>query len=319
MDAAGQEYGLNALIGASPSIQDVRAQLARAAENADSAILLVGEHGTGKHLAARLVHFNSPRRLRPLVEVTCAGAAESRLAGVLFGQERGAFPDAREQTQGALKRADGGTVLIDEIDALSPALQAKLRALLQTRTFTRAGGQDVFRTDIRLVGATASPLEAAVGAGRFRADLYQSLGSAIVHLPPLRERGGDIALLANHFVGHFNGELRRTVQGLTDEALALLVSHPWPGNVRELRNAIERAMLVVEGRWIRPVDLAVVSTHGGSLFRLPADGVRLEEVERQLLVQALERAHGNQTHAGRLLGLKRDQIRYRMEKFGLPM
>jgi two-component system, NtrC family, response regulator AtoC len=136
-------------------------------------------------------------------------------------------------------------------------------------------------------------------------------------LPPLRDRSGDIALLAHHYVGQLNRELRRNVRGFTDEALMMLATYTWPGNVRELRNAIERAMLVVEGDRIRPVDLAMISTHGTSLFRLPPDGVALEQVERQLLVQALERVRGNQTQAGRLLGLKRDQIRYRMTKFGL--
>jgi transcriptional regulator with PAS, ATPase and Fis domain len=240
------------------------------------------------------------------------------LESELFGHERGAFTDARQQKRGLFETADGGTVFLDEIGEMTPGLQAKLLRFLEEKTFKRVGGLADIRVDVRVIAATNRSLEEEVAAGRFREDLFYRLQVMPVTLPPLRQRRGDIPLLVEHYIARYNGEFRKRVRGITPAAAALLEQYGWPGNVRELRNAIERAMLLVERDRLTPEDFGTLSHVGNpAVFRLPADGVVLEDVERQLLVQALERSQGNQTHAGHLLGINRDQVRYRIEKFGL--
>jgi transcriptional regulator with PAS, ATPase and Fis domain len=210
-------------------------------------------------------------------------------------------------------------VFLDEIGEMMPGLQAKLLRFLEEKTFKRVGGLADIRVDVRVIAATHRDLEQEVKAGKFREDLFYRLQVMPIALPPLRERHGDIPLLVNYYIDRYNREFRKRVRGVTPDALSLIEQHRWPGNVRELRNAIERAMLLIDREWVLPEDFAMVSrSPSSSPFRLPPEGVSLEEVERQLVVQALERAGGNQTHAGQLLGINRDQIRYRIEKFGLP-
>jgi DNA-binding NtrC family response regulator len=317
----GREYGFNAIIGgASPAMLAVKAMLARVASSPASTVLLSGETGTGKDLAAKAIHYNSDRATKPFVNITCSALPEQLLESELFGHERGAFTDARQQKRGLFEAADGGTVFLDEMGEMTPGLQAKLLRFLEEKTFKRVGGLQDIRVDVRVIAATNRDLQAEVEAGRFREDLFYRLQVMPIHLPPLRERVGDIPLLANYFVDRYNTEFRKRVCGLTPEAMAVLEQHRWPGNIRELRNVIERAMLLLEGDWITPGDLATIARdESPSLFRLPAAGLNLEDVERQLVVQALERAGGNQTQAGHLLGINRDQVRYRIEKFGLPV
>jgi two-component system, NtrC family, response regulator AtoC len=252
------------------------------------------------------------------VNITCSALPEQLLESELFGHERGAFTDARQQKRGLFETADGGTVFLDEIGEMTLALQSKLLRFLEEKTFKRVGGLSDVRVDVRVVAATNRDLEAEVESERFREDLYYRLQVMPILLPPLRGRRADIQLLVQFYIARYNAEFRKRVRGVTPEATALLESYRWPGNVRELRNAIERAMLLIDREWLTAEDFQsltrVALTNG---FRLPADGVVLEEIERQLLVQALDRAQGNQTHAGHLLGLNRDQVRYRIEKFGL--
>jgi transcriptional regulator with PAS, ATPase and Fis domain len=198
-------------------------------------------------------------------------------------------------------------------------LQSKLLRFLEEKTFKRVGGLSDVRVDVRVIAASNRYLEQEVKAGKFREDLFYRLHVMPVTLPPLRERQGDVPLLAQYYIDRFNGEFRKKVRGLSEEAATLLQRARWPGNIRELRNAIERAMLLVDSEWLTPHDFPTLTRAGGtnSVFRLPPDGVNLEEVERNLLVQALERARWNQTHAGQLLRINRDQVRYRIEKFGL--
>jgi DNA-binding NtrC family response regulator len=316
----GREYGFDAVIGASPAMLAAKSLMMRVANSPASTVLLTGETGTGKDLAAKVIHYNSDRAGKPFVNITCSAVPESLLESELFGHERGAFTDARQQKRGLFETAAGGTVFLDEIGEMTPGLQAKLLRFLEDKTFKRVGGLQDINVDVRVVAATNRNLESEVEAGKFRADLFYRLHVMPIVLPPLRERAGDIPLLANYYIDRYNREFRKRVRGLTPEAMALLEQHRWPGNIRELRNVIERAMLLLEDEWIRPDDVAalvrpVLAAH----FRLPAEGVVLEDVERQLLVQALERAGGNQTHAGHLLGINRDQVRYRIEKFGLPL
>jgi len=313
-----REYGFDAIIGASPAMVAAKSLLERIAASPATTVLLTGETGTGKDLAAKAIHYNSERASKPFVNITCSALPEQLLESELFGHERGAFTDARQQKRGLLETADGGTVFLDEIGEMTPGLQAKLLRFLEERTFKRVGGLNDIRVDVRVVAATNRDLEEEVKAGKFREDLFYRLQVMPVRLPPLRERVGDIRLLVAHYVDRYNREFRKRVRGLQPAAQALLDQYRWPGNVRELRNAIERAMLLADNGLLGVEDFATLSrTTTTSIFRLPPEGVDLEMVERQLVIQALQRAGGNQTHAGHLLGINRDQVRYRIEKFGL--
>ena len=315
----GREYGFDAIIGASPAIVQAKALMARVAASPASTVLLTGETGTGKDLAAKAIHYNSTRAPRPFVNITASALPEQLLESELFGHERGAFTDARQQKRGLVEIADGGTVFLDEIGEMTAGLQSKLLRFLEDKTFKRVGGLADIRVDVRVIAATNRNLEAEVQAGKFREDLFYRLQVMPITLPPLRERDGDISLLVNYYIDRYNREFRKRVRGATPEAMVQLQRYRWPGNIRELRNAIERAMLLMDRDWLEPNDFVTLTRGAGSAlqFQLPASGVVLEEVERQLLVQALERARGNQTHAGHLLGINRDQVRYRIEKFGL--
>ena len=315
----GREYSFDAIIGASPAMVQAKRLMARVASSPASTVLLTGETGTGKDLAAKVIHYNSERAARPFVNITASALPEQLLESELFGHERGAFTDARQQKRGLVEIGDGGTVFLDEIGEMTPGLQAKLLRFLEEKTFKRVGGLADIRVDVRVVAATNRHLEDEVKAGKFRDDLFYRLQVMPIALPPLRDRTGDIPLLVSYYIDRYNREFRKRVRGASAEAMALLERYGWPGNIRELRNAIERAMLLMDREWLEPHDFATLArpASGPLLFQLPPAGVVLEDVERQLLVQALERARGNQTHAGQLLGINRDQVRYRIEKFGL--
>jgi two-component system, NtrC family, response regulator AtoC len=311
-----REFSFERIVGASPSMVAVKELMKRVALSPASTVLLTGETGTGKDLAAKAIHYNSDRAARPFVNITCSALPEQLLESELFGHERGAFTDARQQKRGLLETADGGTVFLDEIGEMTPALQAKLLRFLEERTFKRVGGLQDIKVDVRVIAATHRDLEQAVKEGKFREDLFYRLQVMPIVLPPLRDRRGDLRTLASYYIDLFNREFKKRVRGLTPEALQALEGYRWPGNVRELRNSIERAMLLIDREWLEPGDF---SPRGGTpaQFELPPEGVNLEAVERELVVQALERAGGNQTQAAQLLGLNRDQVRYRIEKFGL--
>jgi len=313
-----RDYGFDAIIGSSSAMVDAKSLLERIAASPATTVLLTGETGTGKDLAAKAIHFNSERASKPFVNITCSALPEQLLESELFGHERGAFTDARQQKRGLLETADGGTVFLDEIGEMTPGLQAKLLRFLEDRTFKRVGGLNDIRVDVRVIAATNRSLDDEVRAGRFREDLFYRLQVMPVRLPPLRERVGDIRLLVAHYIDRYNREFRKRVRGLQPGAQAMLDQYRWPGNVRELRNAIERAMLLADHGLLGAEDFATLSKAATpATFRLPPEGVDLETVERQLVIQALQRAGGNQTQAGHLLGINRDQVRYRIEKFGL--
>jgi len=313
-----RDYGFDAIIGSSSAMVEAKSLLERIAASPATTVLLTGETGTGKDLAAKAIHFNSERSSKPFVNITCSALPEQLLESELFGHERGAFTDARQQKRGLLETADGGTVFLDEIGEMTPGLQAKLLRFLEDRTFKRVGGLNDIRVDVRVIAATNRSLDDEVRAGRFREDLFYRLQVMPVRLPPLRERVGDIRLLVAHYIDRYNREFRKRVRGLQPGAQAMLDQYRWPGNVRELRNAIERAMLLADNGLLGAEDFATLSKAATpATFRLPPEGVDLETVERQLVIQALQRAGGNQTQAGHLLGINRDQVRYRIEKFGL--
>ena len=307
------------LVGSSPVMRGVKALLAKVAALPVSTVLLIGESGTGKDLIAKTIHFNSPRSARPFQNVTCSALAETLLESELFGHERGAFTDAKQQKKGLLELAQGGTVYLDEIGETTPVLQVKLLRFLEEKAFKRVGGASDIRVEVRVIAATNRDLKKAMREGSFRPDLYYRLSTILVRMPPLRERREDIRLLAETFLQSFASAFGKNVRGLSDRSLAHLESYDWPGNVRELKNVIERAVLLCEGDLLRRHDFLDFDEESPAsrAFALPAAGLDMERLERDLLDQALERTGGNQTRAGQLLRLSRDQIRYRIEKYGI--
>ncbi len=314
-----EPYGLARIVGESPPMISLKALLQRVAASPASTVLLTGESGTGKDLAAKVIHYNSDRASKPFMNITCSALPETLLESELFGHERGAFTDARQQKTGLLESADGGTVFLDEIGEMVPALQAKLLRFLEEKAFKRVGGAADIHVDVRVIAATNRDLEDAVKVGKFREDLYYRLNVMQIPLPPLREHPSDIPLLVNYYIDQFNREFRKQVRGVNDAGVELLRGYRWPGNIRELRNAVERAMLLADGPWLGPehFPMSVSRRISGGVMELPDEGVSLEAMERALVLQALNRTGWNQTKAAALLGLNRDQIRYRVEKFGL--
>ena len=314
-----EPYAIDRIVGDSAPMTALKTLLQRVASSPASTVLLRGESGTGKDLAAKTIHYNSERGPKPFMNITCSALPDALLESELFGHERGAFTDARQQKIGLLESAEGGTVFLDEIGEMVPALQAKLLRFLEEKTFKRVGGSADVRVDVRVIAATNRDLEDAVKQGRFRDDLYYRLNVMQITMPPLREHPSDVPLLVSYYIEVFNREFRKQVRGVTPDAMDVLKAYRWPGNIRELRNAIERAMLLTDGDWLTPEMLPVATSRSSTAqtMELPEDGVNLEILERELVVQALRRTGGNQTKAATLLGLNRDQIRYRIEKFGL--
>jgi transcriptional regulator with PAS, ATPase and Fis domain len=291
------------------------------ARSPSSTVLITGESGTGKDLAARIIHRRSERRGGPFLNVTCSALTAPLLESELFGHERGAFTDAKERRKGLLEQAHTGTVFLDEIGEMSPDMQSKLLRFLEEKTFRRVGGLTDIRADVRVIAATNADLQRAVAEGAFREDLYYRLAVLTVKMPPLRERGGDMERLAAYFIQRFNREFHRRVERVAPSALTALGAYTWPGNVRELRNAIERAVLLSESATLSKSDFTMVEAPADpdsvADFRLPPRGLDFAALERSMVKQALDRAKGNRTLAASLLGMNRDQIRYRIEKFGL--
>jgi len=318
---AARPYSLERIVGSSPQMTALRQLVGRVAITPASTVLLTGESGTGKDLVAKVLHYASDRASRPFMNITCSALPEQLLESELFGHERGAFTDARLQKKGLLEMADGGTVFLDEIGEMTAGLQAKLLRFLEEKSFKRVGGFADIRVDVRVVAATNRDLEQEVAKHQFRTDLFFRLNVLPITMPALRSHAEDIPLLVEYFIDTFNTEFRKRILGATPAAYGVLQSYGWPGNVRELRNVIERAMLLSDGDRLDARDFPAMTraVSAGNEFELPATGVDLEQLERSLLVQALRRSGNNQTKAGQLLGLNRDQIRYRIEKFGLAL
>jgi transcriptional regulator with PAS, ATPase and Fis domain len=294
----------------------------KVAESDATTVLVEGANGTGKELAARAVHFGGARANQPFMDINCSALPENLIESELFGHERGAFTDAKNTKRGLFELADGGTILLDEIGDMKLALQAKLLRVLETRQFRRVGGSQDITVDVRVIALTNRNLEEAVARGEFRQDLYYRLKVITVTMPTLAERPKDIPILAEHFLKSFAHEFKKPLKQMSAPALEALQNYPWPGNVRELRNVIERLVILEADRVILPKHLppeihAGAKRGGKWIIELPAVGVALVDVERELVLQALERAGGNQTHAAELLGIERDALRRRMIKYGL--
>jgi DNA-binding NtrC family response regulator len=316
-------FGLHNLVGKSRPMQEIAGLVRKVSQSQASTVLIRGESGTGKDVIARAIHFESSRADKPFMNITCTALQETLLESELFGHEKGAFTDAKNQKKGLFELANFGTIFLDEIGDMSASLQAKLLRALEDRTFRRVGGSQDIKVDVRIIAATNRPLEKLIEEKKFREDLYYRLNIITVDILPLRERREDIPLLVDHFLKKFAVEFRKTVNDLSGEALRKLESYPWPGNVRELKNVIERAVLLGSGPVITADDVtlgrSVVAApeKDKKLFSIPAKGFKFDELEKDIVLQALERTNGNQTKAGELLGMTRDQIHYRMEKFGL--
>jgi transcriptional regulator with PAS, ATPase and Fis domain len=316
-----QPYSFDRIVGEGPAVVAVKALLKKVASSPASTVLLTGESGTGKDLAAKVLHYNSARASKPFMNITCSALPEALMESELFGHERGAFTGADRQKRGLFEVADGGTVFLDEIGEMVPGLQAKLLRFLEEKTYKRVGGAVDIKVDVRVVAATNRNLQEEVKQGRFREDLFYRLNVLPIAQPPLRDRADDIPRLVEFYVDVYNTEFKKRIRGVSAEAMAQLQRHPWPGNIRELRNAVERAMLLTEEQTLGVGDFspagATATLRLGEAVELPPAGLDLEQLERSLVVQALERTGWNQTKAGALLGLNRDQIRYRVEKFQL--
>ncbi len=319
-----ERYGLSSILGQSPQIRRVCDLVEKVGRSAATTVLITGESGTGKDLVAKGIHYASDRATRPFMTITCTALPETLLESELMGHEMGSFTDARQPKQGLFELADGGTLFLDEIGDMGVGLQSKLMRFLQEKTFRRVGGIRDIKVDVRIIAATNRNLDKAVAEGMFREDLYYRLKVIPVELPPLRDRPEDIPLLANHFIDMFNREFKKRTRGLTPEAVARLQAYLWPGNVRELRNVIERAMILESKEFLGVEDLPAeildspgVQAGAACPFRLPDGGYTLEEIEHEMVQQALEKTSGNQTRAARLLSISRDALRYKMKKFGL--
>lgn len=320
-------YSFNNIIGESKIMKDVITLAKKVAASDANTILIQGESGTGKSLLARAMHYSSPRASGPFVEVTCTAIQETLIESELFGYEKGAFTDAKATKKGLFEHANGGTIYLDEIGDIHLSVQAKLLRALEEKTFKRVGGLKDIKVNVRIVATTnKKDLEGAVKEGSFRADLYYRLKVFPIYILPLRDRKEDVIPLAMHYLKNFNREFNKNVTGISPEAEKLLTDYPWYGNARELRNIIERVCILEDTDIICPEHLPseIVNriapeplSESGVSINLPDEGLILKNVENDLISQALKKAGGNQTKAAKLLGISRDALRYKMQKFHL--
>lgn len=340
------------MIGESPQIRELMQNIEKVAVSPTATIMIRGESGTGKELVARNLHLCSADATGPFIELNCAAIPETLLEAELMGYEQGAFTDARSRKKGLLELAHNGTIFLDEIDGLSLNLQAKLLKVIDDKVFRRLGGVEEIRVEVRIIAATNADLEESISRKRFREDLYYRLNVISLELPPLRVRGNDLLLIAEHFIQRYNNEYGKHVVGLTQGAIILMQAYHWPGNVRELKNVLERAVLIGEkavldaedllidrrGGQIRvrgdakgpdvpaqlngqegPVSSTTIDAdgNGGIRIRIPEEGVPFTEVEKGLLEESLKMTRWNVRRAARLLHMSYDTFRYRMQKYGL--
>jgi DNA-binding NtrC family response regulator len=315
------KYRLENLVGESPEMLAAFKTVRQVAPSTSS-VLLLGESGTGKELFAQALHQNSPRRSKPFVKVACGALPETLLESELFGHEKGSFTGAVYSRAGRFELADGGTLFLDEVGDISLTVQVKLLRFLEEREFERVGGNKTFHVDVRIVAATHRDLEKKLADGSFREDLYYRLNVIEVRIPPLRERGSDISLLAHHFLRRYAEANSKDVTAISDDALALLLRHPWPGNVRELENAIERAVVLSSepvlqpGHFptLRPATAAPLPT-GGAVSGIRIPGSTLSDIEREAILRTLESTNGSTSRAADVLQISARKIQYKLKEY----
>lgn len=320
-----QRYAFHNLIGKSSGMQEIYAKIEQVADSRTT-VLITGESGTGKELVAKALHYNSSRRERPFIALNCAALPETLIESELFGHEKGSFTDATARRTGQFEMANTGTLFLDEIGDLSPVTQAKLLRVLQEREFTRIGGVQPIKVDVRIVAATNKNLDELVRKGQFREDLYYRINVISLYLPPLRDRGEDIALLGKHFLAKRVEEEKRPHIEFSKDALELLVRYPWPGNVRELENIVEQAFIWSNNaEHIVPEHLPAIlkgdvrsaSLHDDTISGRLSLEKAVMEFEREIILDALKRTNYVQTHAANLLGISRRMLKYRMDSLGI--
>ncbi len=319
-----KKYGFANIVGKADEMLKIGELVKKVAKSDATTILLQGESGTGKDLIAKVIHYESGRADKPFMDINCTALPETLIESELFGFEKGAFTDAKQMKKGLFELADGGTVFLDEIADMKLSTQSKLLKIIENKVFKRIGGVKDISVDLRIIAATNKDLAEEVKNGSFREDLYYRLKVIPVILPALRERRDDILMLAKYFIEEFNREFKKNVKGISKETAKAFTNYHWPGNIRELRNVIERAMILENEDYILPEHLPVeILSFDAKRFAaeaapisIPPGGLDIEEVERELIKQALDLAKWNQTRAARLLNLTRDALRYRMQKFG---
>jgi DNA-binding NtrC family response regulator len=326
------DLGFDYILGDSPAMKRVYEVSQQVAKSDTTTVLIEGESGVGKEMVARLIHRFSARAEKPFMDINCASLPEQLLESELFGYEKGAFTDAKQQKQGLLEMANRGTLFLDEIAEMSLTIQVKLLRVLERMEFRRLGGTQDISVSVRVISATNRDLQREVDENRFRADLFYRLKVVPLHIAPLRERKEDLLKFVNYFVNNFNTKFNKHFETITDEARGMMLSYPWPGNIRELKNVIERVVLLESGDAIgaEMLPFSVPRSDDSSIGRridamlaqpIPEDGVDFEslvtELEKELIVKASEQAGWNQSRTARLLNLKRDKLRYRMKSFGI--
>ena len=314
-------YSTRNFIGKSTAIREVLNLVEKVAKTSSS-VILFGETGTGKELLAGALHYNSPRAKNAFVRVNCATLPETLIESELFGHERGAFTGAEKLRIGRFEQGNGGTLFLDEITDVSLQTQAKLLRILQEHELERLGSNRTLRVDVRIIAATNKDLIREVAAGRFREDLFYRLNVVTIKIPPLRDREGDLELLADFFLRKYSSDLGKKVTRIDAAAMQMLGRHTWPGNIRELENVIERAIIMVDTDAISPKDLNLPvvqrpAADTGSVVRIPPGGIRWEEVEKDLILQALDMGGWVQKEAARLLGLSSRVLNYKIKQFGI--
>lgn len=325
------KYDFRNIVAESKPMKAILTVLPQISQSDASTILLQGESGTGKDLVAKTIHYASKRAERSFVSINCAAIPATLIESELFGHEKGAFTDARQMKKGLVEEANGGTLFLDEIGDMTKELQAKLLHLIDQKKYRKVGGLKELTAEIRIIAATNKDLKAEVASGRFREDLYYRLHVIPVYLPPLRERKEDIPNLVSFFIAHFNLEFKKSITEISQEALDIVMNYDWPGNVRELKNVIERAIILNHDSVIRSEHLpqeincdcslkdSTRTEEKSNSTKLPGclKGVALESIEKYAILLALETTDGNQSHAAKLLGIGRDALRYKMQKFNL--
>ena len=316
-----ESAGIPSIIGSHPKMKEVFRIVQKIAA-AVSTVLIYGESGTGKELVARAIHEASPRKNKPFFAINCAAIPEALIESELFGHEKGSFTGANSREIGIFEAADSGTVFLDEIGEMNVAMQAKLLRAIQEREIRRVGGKVTIPVDVRIISATNKDLEQEIRKGNFREDLFYRLNVIRINLPSLRERGSDIIPLAEFFVAKYSAASGIPLKGISKPAMKLLLDYSWPGNVRQLESIIERCVLMAESDSIQPEDLPAEILRegvpgGGLAFELPPDGISIEDLERDLIIKAMERAGWVIGKAAPLLGMTYKTLQYRLEKFGI--
>lgn len=318
-----KQFLSESILGNSEAIQLIRETIQKLSKFPSATVLLMGETGSGKNLAARVLHYSSMSADAPFVEINCAALPEHLIESELFGYEKGAFTHAVTAKRGLLEEAQGGTLFLDEIGEMPLNMQAKLLNALETKQFRRLGSTKSIEVDIRVIAATNRNLQNEVEEKRFREDLFYRLNVVSMTMPPLRELGADIMIISEYLLKLFNVEFKKDVKGFTEDARQILLGYSWPGNVRELSNCLERAMIFADQDTLDASELIISGTqarpgkHQAHQWTVPPGGIVLEDVERQLIFSALEQSGHNKSKAARLLGLTRDTLRYRLDKYQL--